>query len=67
MVYEDRVVIEVLFNAGVPNTIISLILNKHRSSIGREINKGKIEKDDLKSTKSYKKPNAFKTIVTYSS
>lgn len=67
MVYEDRVVIEVLFNAGVPNTIISLILNKHRSSIGREINKGKIEKDDLKSTKSYKKPKAYKTIVTYSS
>ena len=64
--YEDRVVLEVLFNAGTPNPIIGIILNKHRSNVGRELEKGKIETEDLKSTTSYKKENAYKTIVTYS-
>ena len=43
-----------------------MLLNKHRSSIGRELKKGKIEKEDLNCTISYKKKNCYKKIVTYS-
>ena len=63
---EERITIEVLFTAGIPNTIIAMFVGKNRSTIGREIKKGKEEKEDLNVTISYKKANCFKTIITYS-
>lgn len=66
LTYGERIVIEVLFNAGIPNTIISLVLKKHRSTIGREVKKGKIEKEDLTCKISYKKKNCYRKIITYS-
>jgi len=64
---KERVIIEILFNAGLPNTVIAMILNKNRSTIGREIQRGKIESEDINCTKSYRKENCFKIIVTYDS
>lgn len=63
---EERITIEVLFTAGIPNTIIAMFVGKNRSTIGREIKKGKEEKEDLNVTISYKKANCFKAIITYS-
>ena len=63
---DEIIMIEALYNVNIANDIIAIILGRNRSSIGREITKGKVEKDDLNSTKSYRKFNCFKTIITYS-
>lgn len=63
---EERIVIEVLFTAGLPNTIIGYFLGVDRATIGREIQKGKEEHEDLSVTTSYKKANSCKIITTYS-
>lgn len=49
---EERISIEILHTAGFKNSFIAVFIGKHRSSIGREIDKNIIEYWDMKSTKS---------------
>lgn len=64
--YEERIIIETMFMAGISNNFISIFLGKHRSSIGREINKNVIIVEDINNTKSTKKKENDKIIKLYS-
>lgn len=64
---EERISIEVLHTAGFNNAFIGAFVGKHRSSIGREIDKNVIEIWDINSTKSPYKEKGQKNIKYYSS
>ena len=49
---EERISIEILHTAGFKNSFISIFIGKHRSSIGRELEKNSIEIWDINCTKS---------------
>lgn len=64
---EDRISIEILHTAGFNNAFIGAFVGKHRSSIGREIEKNAIEIWDINSTKSPYKEKGQINIKYYSS
>lgn len=64
---EDRISIEVLHTARFNNSFIGAFVGKHRSSIGREIEKNVIEIWDINSTKSPYKEKGQINIKYYSS
>lgn len=64
---EDRISIEILHTAGFKNSLIGAFVGKHRSSIGREIDKNVIEIWDINSTKSPYKEKKQINIKYYSS
>lgn len=64
---EDRISIEILHTAGFNNAFIGAFVGKHRSSIGREIEKNVIEIWDINSTKSPYKEKGQINIKYYSS
>ena len=64
---EDRISIEILHTAGFKNSFIGAFVGKHRSSIGREIDKNVIEIWDINSTKSPYKEKKQINIKYYSS
>lgn len=52
LTFEERISIEILHTAGFKNSFIAAFIGKHRSNIGREIEKNSIEFWDINSTKS---------------
>ena len=64
---EDRTSIEILHTAGFKNSFIGAFVGKHRSSIGREIEKNAIEIWDINSRKSPYKEKGQINIKYYSS
>ena len=50
--FEERISIEILHTAGFKNSFIAIFIGKHRSSIGRELDKNSIEIWDINCTKS---------------
>lgn len=64
---EDRISIEILHTAGFKNSFIGAFVGKHRSSIGREIEKNVIEIWDINSRKSPYKEKKQINIKYYSS
>ena len=64
---EDRISLEILHTAGFKNSFIATFLGKHRSNIGREIDKNAIEIWNINSTKSPYKEKKQINIKYYSS
>ena len=64
---EERISIEILHTSGFSNSFIGAFVGKHRSSIGREIEKNIIEIWDISSTKSPYKDKGQENIRYYSS
>lgn len=64
---EERVIIELLYSAGMTSNFIAMFLGKHRSTIGRELKKNLKYVEDINVVTSYKKAGAYKTIAIYSS
>lgn len=52
LTFEERISIEILHTAGFKNSFIAIFIGKHRSSIGRELEKNWMEYWDMNSTKS---------------
>lgn len=50
--FEERISLEILHTAGFKNSFIAIFIGKHRSSIGRELEKNSIEIWDMNCTKS---------------
>lgn len=63
---KDRISIEILHTAGFKDSFIADFVGKHRSSIGREIEKNKIEIWDINSRKSPYKEKGQINIKYYS-
>lgn len=64
---EEREIIEVMYELGFKQIFIAEFIGKYRSTISRELNKNIEEVEDLQSTVSYKKANAYKKIKIYNS
>ena len=64
---EERVTIEILYTAGFCGNFIAIFLNRARSTIKRELEKGVIEIWDMNSTKSPYKSKGQENIKYYSS
>lgn len=67
LTFEERVSIEILHTAGFKNSFIAIFIGKHRSSIGREIEKNSIEFWDINSIKSPYVDKGQANIKYYSS
>ena len=52
LTFEERISIEILHTAGFKNSFIAIFIGKHRSSIGRELDKNSIKIWDINCTKS---------------
>ena len=52
LTFEERISIEILHTAGFKNSFIADFIGKHRSSIGRELEKNSLKFWDMNSTKS---------------
>lgn len=65
--FEERISIEILHTAGFKNSFIAIFIGKHRSSIGRELEKNSIEIWDMNCTKSPYKDLKQANINYYSS
>ena len=65
--FEERISIEILHTAGFKNSFIAIFIGKHRSSIGRELEKNSIEYWDMNSTKSPYANKGQANIKYYSS
>ena len=50
--FEERISIEILHTAGFKNSFVAIFIGKHRSSIGRELEKNSVEIWDINCTKS---------------
>ena len=65
--FEERISIEILHTAGFKNSFIATFIGKHRSSIGREIEKNSLEFWDINSRKSPYVDKGQANIKYYSS
>lgn len=64
---EERTTMEILYTAGFKKNFMSLFLGRHRSTIGRELEKNVKEYWDMNSTKSPYKHKGQENIKYYSS
>ena len=67
LIFEERISIEILHTAGFKNSFIAIFIGKHRSSIGRELEKNSIEIWDINCTKSPYEDRKQANINYYSS
>ena len=67
LIFEERISIEILHTAGFKNSFIAIFIGKHRSSIGRELEKNSIEIWDINCTKSPYEDRKQANISYYSS
>lgn len=67
LTFEERISIEILHTAGFKNSFIAIFIGKHRSSIGRELDKNSIEIWDINCTKSPYEDEKQANINYYSS
>ena len=67
LTFEERISIEILHTAGFKNSFIAIFIGKHRSSIGRELDKNSIEIWDINCTKSPYEDSKQANINYYSS
>lgn len=67
LLFEERISIEILHTAGFKNSFIAIFIEKHRSSIGRELEKNSIEIWDMNCTKSPYEDTKQANINYYSS
>lgn len=67
LTFEERISIEILHTAGFKNSFIAAFIGKHRSSIGRELEKNSLEFWDMNSTKSPYVDKGQANIKYYSS
>lgn len=67
LTFEERISIEILHTAGFKNSFIADFIGKHRSSIGRELEKNSLKFWDMNSTKSPYVDKGQANIKYYSS
>lgn len=67
LTFEERISIEILHTAGFKNSFIADFIGKHRSSIGRELEKNSLKFWDMNSTKSPYADKGQANIKYYSS